>query len=107
MFRVQVTGPAKRDIQSAHDWWRDNRSSEQAAKWFREIELAINSLSKMPRRCPRCRESFAIDREIRELLFGIGRRHTHRIIFTVGGQTVTVLRVRHTSQQNLRADELA
>ncbi|QDT00711.1 type II toxin-antitoxin system RelE/ParE family toxin [Adhaeretor mobilis] len=51
MFRVVVTEPAKDDLQAAHDWWAENRSAEQAARWYVGIHKAIKTLMRMPERC--------------------------------------------------------
>lgn len=106
MFEVRITEPAEQDIRADFAWWRDNRSAEQAARWYEAIYPAIDTLSQMPQRCPRARESDAYPGELRELHFTIGRRPTHRILFAIEGETVFVLRVRHTSQRDLRLDEL-
>jgi plasmid stabilization system protein ParE len=37
MYRVEITEVAEADIQSQFDWWRLNRSSDQAHRWYREI----------------------------------------------------------------------
>ena len=34
MQRVNITGPAQRDIDAAYDWWSKNRSAEQAVRWY-------------------------------------------------------------------------
>jgi plasmid stabilization system protein ParE len=105
-FRVVVTGPAKRDIQAAHDWWAANRSSEQASRWYRGVNAAIKTLDRSPERCSRAIEGELIPQGVRQLLYGLGRKPTHRIVFAIDGDTVVVFRVRHTSQDALRADEL-
>jgi hypothetical protein len=43
---------------------------------------------------------------VRQLLYGIGRKPTHRAVFEVRGDTVYVLAVRHLAQDDLSADEL-
>jgi hypothetical protein len=43
---------------------------------------------------------------VRQLLYGLGRKRTHRIVFAVDGDEVIVFRVRHTSQAALKPDEL-
>jgi plasmid stabilization system protein ParE len=105
-FRVIVTGAAKRDIQAAHDWWAVNRSSEQASRWYRGIYAAITTLNRSPDRCTKANESDLLPQGVRQLLYGLGRKPTHRIVFAIDGDTVVVFRVRHTSQDSLRADEL-
>jgi plasmid stabilization system protein ParE len=106
MPRVIITGPANRDIKSAYDWWRQNRSAEQAARWYRGIHAEIKSLRNSPQRCSLAAESDLLAEGIRELLFGLGHHPTHRIVFAIEGETVVVFRVRHTSQNALASDDL-
>jgi plasmid stabilization system protein ParE len=106
MHSVQIAEPAERDIRSSHDWWREHRSAEQADRWYENIYAAIQTLRSMPTRCPLAPESDLHPAGLRQLSFGIGRRPTHRIIFTVERDTVIILRVRHASQRDLTADDL-
>ena len=92
-FGVHISDLAENDIDSAYRWWRENRSAEQANRWFHEIHEAVITLTDMPFRCPRCDESDLHKAGIRQLLFGIGRRLTHRIIFVIIDSDVTILRV--------------
>jgi plasmid stabilization system protein ParE len=107
MYQVEITEPAKQDIRSSFKWWRDNRSTVQADRWYRAIHRSITSLRKMPERCGQPSEADLLDGDMRQLLFGIGRRPTHRIIFTVGDKVITILRIRHSSQDALDSDDLA
>jgi|tagenome__1003787_1003787.scaffolds.fasta_scaffold19282435_1 plasmid stabilization system protein ParE len=106
MHPLQITEPAERDIRSAHDWWSRNRSTEQADRWYNNVYKAIETLRSMPERCPPAPESKLYPSGLRQVSFGIGKRPTHRIVFTVEQDLVTILRVRHASQQNLTADDL-
>ncbi len=106
MVQVKITEPAKQDIRSAFEWWRDNRSAEQADRWYRGIHQAITSLRKMPERCGQSPEADLLDGNMLQLSFGIGRRPTHRIVFTMSDQVVTLLRVRHASQDALGSEDL-
>jgi plasmid stabilization system protein ParE len=73
MFQVVITEPAEQDIQAAFTWWRDNRSADQAARWYEKIIPAIATLREMPDRCPRASENDLHPLGLRELHFGIGR----------------------------------
>jgi plasmid stabilization system protein ParE len=106
MARVIITGPAKRDIQSAYDWWKAHRSAEQADRWYVGIHDAITSLGNMPERCSLAPESELLAQGVRQLLFGLGRRATHRAVFAIDGDIVVIFRVRHTSQDALTIDDL-
>jgi len=47
MYQVKITEPAKLDIRSSFEWWSDNRSAEQADRWYRGIHKSIASLRQM------------------------------------------------------------
>jgi len=101
MFEVFITEPAERDIQQAYQWWRDNRSAEQAKRWIEAIYPAMETLARMPGRCPPASEPKLGPGDFRELFFGVGRTNTHRIIFAIEGSKAVVLRVRHVAQASL------
>ena len=107
MFRVIITGPAKRDVREAYDWWAENRSAEQATRWYRGIAAAIKSLGRSPERFPPAWESDLLIQGVRQVLYGLGRRRTHRILFAIDGDTVVVFRVRHASQDALGPEDLS
>jgi plasmid stabilization system protein ParE len=106
MANVILTGPAKRDIQAAYNWWKENRSAEQADRWYKGILATTKSLRNRPQRCSLAAETDLLAQGIRQHHFGLGRRPTHRIIFAIDNNTVVVLRVRHTSQDALSAEDL-
>ena len=103
MPRIQITEPAQVDIQEAFAWWAENRSAIQTAEWYEQIFEAIATLERMPERCPLVPETELSRSDIRQLLFGIGKRPTHRIVFhfDIDADTVTILRVRHHAQDAL------
>jgi plasmid stabilization system protein ParE len=105
--RVVITGPAQRDIDQAVTWWSEHRSSEQAERWYNQIYPAIATLAEQPDRYPTSPEADLLPTGLRQLHFGSGRRTTHRIVFTIVGWEVRVLRVRHVAQQNLTTEDLA
>ena len=106
-YRVILTGPARNDIRECVTWWRDHRSAAQAERWYNSIFPAIATLSENPERCSRSPEAAFYPTELRQLHFGIGRRTTHRIVFTIVDNDVWVLRVRHVAQQDLSLDDLS
>ena len=103
MPQIRITDPAKADIQQAFEWWAANRSADQAAEWYERIFEAIATLEAMPERCPRVPEAGLSRTGIRQLLFGIGSRPTHRIVFHFDNDTgtVTILRARHHARKEL------
>ena len=78
----------------------EQRSPENAEKWFDGLIDAIESLHKSPKRCSLALENEVFLEEIRQLLYGKGR-NTYRILFTVSEQVVDVLHIRHSARQLL------
>ncbi len=106
MFTVEVTYPARQDMQEQHDWWAENRSAEQAARWYADFFRTLLDLEANPERYPRASEDGLWPFIVRQLNFGLGRKPTHRAVFTVRDSVVYVLRVRHLAQSELTADDL-
>ena len=105
-MRVSVTERAWEDVRRNARWWAENRSQEQAATWYDDIRAAIAALADRPHQWPTAREDLSFSFEIREYHFRIGGRATHRIVFTIGDDSVVVLAVVHVSQQDLDPAEL-
>jgi plasmid stabilization system protein ParE len=106
-YRVIITGPAKRDMREAVDWWRDKRSAAQAERWYEKILPTIETLAENPQRCPISPEADLLPTGLRQLHFGLSRKTTHRIVFTIVGSDVFIVRVRHVAQQDLGLDDIA
>ena len=106
-YHVEITEFAERDMRSAHRWWADNRSKHQADRWYTGFANEIASLSVNPERQPQSRESHWFGIELRDLVFGTGRRPTHRAVFTIRGDSVVVLTIRHLAQADLSAEDVA
>ncbi len=105
-FRVVITEQAEREMQSAFHWWAEHRSKRQADRWYSGLAKAIADLAENPERHGQSRERDRFAYEIRDLLFGIGRRPTHRAVYTIRGAEVVVLTVRHVAQQDLAPDDI-
>jgi plasmid stabilization system protein ParE len=100
-FEVLITLRGQQEAQSIHDWWSRHRSAEQASRWYEECWKCISSLEDDPERWPLAGESDRFPYSLRQLNFGLGRRPTHRILYTMRHDRVVVLRVRSLSQQDL------
>jgi plasmid stabilization system protein ParE len=105
-YGVEITTRAELEIDSACLWWAEHRSAEQAERWYVGIHDAIANLNENPTRRSLALENDAFPYELRELHFGVGRRTTHRVLFTVRDNMVLVLSVRHVAQQLLSPDDL-
>ena len=97
-FRVIILPGAESDIAAAG--WIAEHSPATAVRWLEGIGQAISTLSEMPSRCPIAADRLAGDVVVRQLLYG--RRHNrYRILFTVRGDTVYVLHVRHGARAQI------
>lgn len=105
-YRVIVTARAKVDIREAVDWWRENRSAEQAQRWLEKIEKTLRSLSKSPERCPLAPEADLAEGGLRQLHYGVRRKTTHRIVFVIDDRDLVIFRVRHIARDDLKAEDL-
>jgi plasmid stabilization system protein ParE len=61
---------------------------------------AFRSLEKNPLRCPLALESVFFEEEIRQLIYG-----KYLVLFTVEGEAVYVLRVRHSAREYLKPED--
>lgn len=93
-------------LDNAYLWWAQHRSPEQAGRWYRGIEQAINGLKEKPERQGLAAEDGQVPIELRQILFGIGRRPTHRVLFTIRPDCVYVLSVLHVAQDAVGPDDL-
>jgi plasmid stabilization system protein ParE len=101
-FRVVIARKAAREIEEQYHWLA-GRSRAAANRWRDLLLEAIGSLAEDPVRCPEAPE--AEYREgLRQLLHG-RRRGMRRILFELRGDTVVILRVRHSAQDMLGPEE--
>lgn len=101
---VHITTRALREIDAALEWLSE-RSRAAAVRWHEQLLEAVRSLENNPERCELAPESERSPGEIRQLLYG-KRRGVYRVLFEVRGDTVYILRVRHSAQALLDPGEL-
>ena len=104
-YPVVLTDRARTELEAAYSWWAENRSREQAEKWYNKFADAIESLADQPERYSLSHESSRFSFPIRDLRFGIGKRPTHRAVFTIRTDMVLVLVIRHLAQRNITPDD--
>ncbi len=105
-YHVNLTHRAGRELEGAADWWAAHRSANQAADWYAGFSASIESLAEDPERCPLAPEDGRFPYEIRDLHYGLGSRPTHRAVFTIRGDMVLVLTIRHAAQADLSEGDL-
>ena len=70
--------------------WKDG--GDQATAWYKRFVDQLKSLDSNPERCPIARESKRVFLEVRELHFG-RKPNVSRVLFTIDGATVRILRI--------------
>ena len=103
IYQVVITVTAHAEIEHAFDWLAE-RNLPAAEKWRASLLAAIDELEKNPLRFPLAAESDCYPGELRQMLIG-KRRGTYRVLFEVYGKRVYIVRVRHSAQDLLKADE--
>jgi len=103
-FQVEITPIAESQIEKAYQWYKD-RNPEFADRWFRELMNAIATLQEKPRRFSLAVEHQIFNEEVHQLLHGKSK-NIYRVLFTIRGNTVYVLYVRHGSQTPMTTGDL-
>ena len=99
-FRVKTSARAKRDLRNILGWLLSQGAGEAGLRWFQGLRDAIASLAHSPERCALAPEKDVFPFDVRQMLYG-SRRYRYRVLFTIEGDTVTVLHIRHGRRQHL------
>ena len=105
MPEVILTKRAQDELDGAHKWWAENRSVEQANRWYAGFVEKMLTLERDPERCPLAPESEFFPYAVRQLNYGLGRRPTHRALYTVRRDRVVILRMRHLAQRPITNED--
>ena len=98
-FQVIFRPRARSDI-TATVAWLARTSPTAATQWRTGLLRIVENLETDPNRYPAADEAADLGVDLRELLYR-RRRNVYRVLFTIDGQTVNVLRVRHAAQDRL------
>jgi plasmid stabilization system protein ParE len=90
MRPVILMDQAHQDLEEGCRWWAKHRSIEQAERWYDGFSAAIRRLSIDAERQVVADESNDFPFEIRQLNYGLGRRPTHRAVFTIRPDMILV-----------------
>ena len=100
VFRVETTAEAELDSISILDWLMAQQAGEAGLRWFLALDDAIASLSAFPERWALAPENERSPFEIRQIVYG-RKPHLYRILFTIRGDVVYVLHVRHGRRKRI------
>ena len=101
-FSVEITDPARDDIDSAVDYIAQN-SVRAARKWKTGLQSVILSLQELPSRFPLIPEAEQLGFPYRSAL-----HYSHRVIFRIDEvkSSVYVVRVYHGARHPLTPEEI-
>jgi plasmid stabilization system protein ParE len=95
---------AREDLLEAYERAVEN-APIAADRWLDRFESALETLKQAPQRRPLARENSKVEIELREFLFG-RRPYVFRVLFTIDGAAVRVLRIRRAQRRYLTAREI-
>jgi plasmid stabilization system protein ParE len=98
-FAVEVSERASAEIDLIYQELAE-RSPAFAERWYGGLMRTLESLRDHPRRCTRVHE-LSHHGEVRRALYGKGRNQ-YRVIFSIEGATVRILRLRHAARRPVR-----
>ena len=104
-YHVRVLTPAQRDAAACYSYIAE-RSAQGAASWFNRFTESRERLAVDADQRALASESEYVDYEIREVLFKTRKGKPYRILFTIQGTEVLVLRVRRQGQNHVSRDDL-
>lgn len=104
IFQVRLQSAAVEDLDAAFQY-AASHSPVSAERWLGRFKTALQTLEHNPNRCPLAAESSRSHRQLREFLFG-KRPFVFRVIFTVDGDCVHILRICRAQRRPLKSDEL-
>jgi len=99
-FRVRTGARAKRDLDAILGWLLSQEAGDAGLRWFQGLREAMASLANLPERCAFAPENALLPYDVRQLFYG-RRQHRYRVLFTIDGDTVLILHVRHGRQRPL------
>ena len=103
---VIVMEQAHQDLLENCNWWASHRSPQEAERWYDGFSRAIRALAIEATLHAVAGENDDFPFEIRQLNYGLGKRYTHRAIYTVRPDMILVLRVQHLAQDELTIDDI-
>jgi toxin ParE1/3/4 len=98
-YRVDLTNRASRDLATL---FLDKNAAESAAgaRWLNQLEEAIRSLRRFPRRNPIAPENRIAPNQLRHLLWG-RKPHVYRVVYRIDepNHVVNVVTIRHGAME--------
>lgn len=102
--RIIILPRAERDADAIYEWIRA-RSPQGARAWWSSFDQATRRLTEQVDIAGQAPENDLFLEHIQQKIFRTDRGRRYRIIFTVSGNDVLILRIRGPGQPPLAPDE--
>jgi plasmid stabilization system protein ParE len=102
-FRVKQSPQADSDLDGILEWLLAQQAGDTGLRWFQKLKEAVATLSELPQRCPLAPENKEFPFEVRQLLYG-RKPHVYRVLFTIEGDAVVILHIRHGRRRHLSSE---
>jgi|ERR1700692_2359579 len=105
-FLVEFSTRARLDLEVLYIEKNDAESAA-AARWYNELEKAVDALGRHPHRCAPAPETRTFKPKLWHLLYG-KKPHVYRVIYDIdeAWQVVRVIAIRHGARQQLKPSDL-
>ncbi len=104
-FRVVLLRKAEEDLDRVTAWLAE-RSPRGAARWLSLFQETIARLEQNPSPCALAPENDYVQPEVRQAIFSTRRGLPYRVLFTIAGAEVRILRIRGSGQDLLHPGEM-
>lgn len=101
-YKVRITPLAIQDIEQATDYYLQQASPTVSSRWLDGLQVAVSGLGRYPLASSLAPENDDLDFEARQVLY-----QSHRVVFTVEGDEVYVLRVNHQARRPLTSQSFS
>lgn len=105
-YRVIVSPNARQELYDDALWWAEHRDVDEALRWLDGFEKALLKLDQNPDQHPLARENGEFPFDLRQMLYGLSRKPTHRAVFEIRGQDVIVHGIRHLARRDLTMEDV-
>jgi plasmid stabilization system protein ParE len=105
-YTVSILRRARADIDEFRAWIA-RLSPQGAAAWYRAHREAVKKLRRDAHQQGQAPESAELGRDIRQTFFKTRRGRPYRLIYTIIGNEVRILRVRGPGQAPVTAEDIS
>ena len=97
---VFLSVTAEQQMHSTAEWYA-LQNPEIAEAWFNGLVAALESVCDNPEQFSFANEAERLGKSFRQMLYGVGQRITHRVLFSVREDRIVVHQIRHVAQDDV------